>query len=235
MTKNPSSEVPEFAAAVLFDMDGLLVDSEPVWFDVEAEVMAGLGVRWTKADQAACVGGPTDRSSAYMLDLAGSDLRVEELEGRLVAGMVDRLHRHVPLRPGAVDLVDAVRSAGVPAALVSSSHRLLVDAALTGLGRERFDVTIAGDEIEYGKPGPEPYLAACAWLDVAPSRCVVLEDSPVGVASGQAAGCVVVAVPSVTPVEPADRRVVIDTLEGIDLNWLLSLPDAFAEDRVASC
>jgi HAD superfamily hydrolase (TIGR01509 family) len=225
MTEGLSRDSAPGAAAVLFDMDGLLVDSEPVWFDVEAEVMAGLGVRWTKADQAACVGGPTDRSSAYMLDLAGSELRVEELESRLVAGMVDRLRRHVPLLPGAAELLDAVRSAGVPAALVSSSHRLLVDAALTGLGWERFDVTIAGDEVEYGKPSPEPYLAACCWLGVPPSRCVVLEDSPVGVASGQAAGCVVVAVPSVTAIEPADRRVVLDTLDGVDPDWLLGLPE----------
>jgi HAD superfamily hydrolase (TIGR01509 family) len=211
-------------------MDGLLVDSEPVWFEVETDVMAGLGARWTKADQAACVGGPTGRSSAYMLDRASTDLRVEDLERRLVAGMVERLRRHVPLRPGAADLLDAVRSAGVPTALVSSSHRSLVDAALTGLDAERFDVTVAGDEVDVGKPDPEPYLAACCWLDVAPSRCVVLEDSPVGVASGQAAGCIVVAVPSVTPIESADRRVVLDTLDGVDPAWLLGLPAVFAPD-----
>ncbi len=216
---------------MLFDLDGLLIDSEPVWYAVEAEVMERLGARWTPADQEACVGGPVGKSVAYMLKVAGRDLSPTMLRDELLAGMRARLRTDVPLRPGAVELVDAVRASGVPTALVSSSYRSLVDAALQRLGGARFDVTVAGDEVERGKPDPEPYLAACAWLDAGPSRCVVVEDSPVGVASGQQAGCFVVAVPSVAGIEPADRRVVLDTLAGVDAEWLLGLPDAARNGR----
>src|SRR5207248_1241554 len=111
----------------------------------------------------------------------------------------------------------------VKTALVTSSYRVLVDAALGLLGPGRFDASVAGDELPAGKPDPAPYLAACARLGVNPRSCVVLEDAPNGVASAEAAGCVVV-VPSIAPVPPAPRRHVVTALSDIDVDWLLSLP-----------
>jgi beta-phosphoglucomutase-like phosphatase (HAD superfamily) len=112
----------------------------------------------------------------------------------------------------------------VPTALVSSSYRVLVDAALDSLGRERFDITLAGDEVAHGKPSPEPYLTACKMLGVMPSRCVIVEDAMSGVESGEAAGATVVAVPWVAAIEQTATRPVLSSLEKIDPSWLVTQP-----------
>src|SRR4051794_19766343 len=194
------------AAAVLFDMDGLLVDSEPVWYDVEAAAIERLGGRWAPEHQAALIGGTMDASCRYMIELTGASCSVEELAAELIDEMVRRFRRELPVHAGALELVDAVRAAGVPTGLVSSSYRVLIDAALERLGAARFDVSIAGDEVTRGKPDPEPYRTACERLGVEPGDVVVLEDAASGVASAEAAGCAVVAVPSVKAIEPARRR-----------------------------
>ena len=217
------------AAAVLFDMDGLLIDSEPVWYDVESEVVTRLGGTWSHEHQAACIGGTLDASCRYILDVTGASMSVEELTAMLLAGMVEHFHAGLPVHEGALELVDAVRARGVPTALVSSSYRVLVDAALDRIGTDsfgvgRFDVSVVGDEISRGKPHPEPYLTACEKLSVDPSRCVAIEDAVTGVQSAEAAGCVVVAVPSVAPIEAATRRHVRPSLTDIDVDWLLALP-----------
>lgn len=212
------------AAAVLFDMDGLLIDSEPVWYDVESDVVARLGGTWSHAHQAACIGGTLDASCRYIIEVTGASVTVEELTSMLLEGMVEHFHAGLPLHAGALQLVDAVRERGVPTGLVSSSYRVLVDAALDRIGAHRFDVSVVGDEITHGKPHPEPYLTACAKLAVDPLKCVALEDAATGVQSAEAAGCLVVAVPSVTPIEPTASRPVRATLTEIDVDWLLALP-----------
>jgi len=212
------------AAAVLFDMDGLLVDSEPVWFEVESAAVEQLGGSWAPEHQAALIGGTMDASCRYMIDHTGADITVEELSEQLIAEMVRRFGVDLPVHVGALELVDAVRAAGVPTGLVSSSYRVLVDAALDRLGRHRFDVTVAGDEVLRGKPDPEPYRRACEQLRVSPRATVVLEDAASGVAAAEAAGCVVVAVPSVAPIDVAPGRAVVRRLLDIDLDWLLSRP-----------
>ena len=212
------------AAAVLFDLDGLLLDSEPVWYDVETAVVTRLGGVWGPEHQAACIGGTLDASCRYILELTASDLSVERLSDVLLEEMAAHFRSSLPLHDGALELVDAVRAAGVPTALVSSSYRVLIDAALELLGAHRFDVSVAGDEISRGKPDPEPYLTACARLGVEPRQCVVLEDAVNGVRSAEAAGCIVVAVPSVTPIEPTSMRPVVAALAEIDAAWLLRLP-----------
>jgi len=142
----------------------------------------------------------------------------------LLARMVELFATEVRVRPGAIELLAALDHAGVPQALVSSSYRVLVNAVLAhGFGP--FAMTLAGDEVLHGKPSPEPYLTACARLRVQPERCVVLEDSSAGVASGEAAGCAVVAVPSVAGVgfEAAPRRLVAASLRSLDVSALRRL------------
>ena len=212
------------AHAVLFDLDGLLVDSEPVWYDVESAVVTGLGGVWGHEHQAACIGGTLDATCRYMIDVAGAKSTVEELTERLLTEMVRRFTSSLPIHEGALELVDAVRAAGVPTGLVSSSYRVLIDAALQRLGAYRFDVSVAGDEIVRGKPDPMPYLVACDRLAAEPAATVVIEDAANGVASAEAAGCVVVAVPSVAPIAPAPRRHVVSALTDISIDWLLALP-----------
>lgn len=211
------------AGAVLFDLDGLLIDSEPLWYEAEYAVVTRLGGSWGPADQQACIGGTMDASARYMIEVAGARGSVEAISEELIDEMVKRFRTELPLHDGALALVDAVRETGTPVGLVSSSYRRLIDAALDCLGGHRFDVTVAGDEVAHGKPHPEPYLTACARLGVEPSRSVVLEDAVNGVRSAEAAGCLVVVVPSVAPIEATPTRRVFGSLTEIDPQWLLQL------------
>jgi beta-phosphoglucomutase-like phosphatase (HAD superfamily) len=112
---------------------------------------------------------------------------------------------------------------GVPMALVSSSYRVLVDAALETIGRHWFATTVAGDEVRHGKPHPEPYLTAARRLGVEPATCVVFEDSPTGLAAGEAAGCYCVAMPNVVPISAGPRRTVLASLADVDVDALLAV------------
>ncbi|WP_240809907.1 HAD family phosphatase [Actinomadura sp. WMMA1423] len=209
--------------AVLFDMDGLLIDSEHVWLEVESEVMAWLGGEWSPAHQERLVGGSLYLAVDYMLELTGADAPREEVGRRMLDGMAERLGACVPMMPGAKDLLAEVRAAGMAAALVSSSHRRLIEPVLDAVGREHFALSVAGDEVARTKPHPEPYLTAAARLGADPARCVVLEDSPNGVAAAEAAGCVTVAVPGLLPIPPAPGRTVVASLREVDLERLRSL------------
>lgn len=218
-------------AAVLWDMDGLLVDTEPLWTIAETELAQRLGGRWDDNVKAAVVGTRLDVAVPSILRWFGADptpLAVAEVSSWLLARMVKLFEEPLAVRPGVSDLLATVASAGVPQALVSSSYRVLVDAVLAHaprLGWAPFALSLAGDEVARGKPDPEPYLTAAARLGVDPAHCVVLEDSPSGVASGEAAGCAAVAVPSVAGVsfDPAPRRLVFETLEGLTLENLAQL------------
>jgi HAD superfamily hydrolase (TIGR01509 family) len=213
--------------AVLFDMDGLLVDSEPLWTIAEEELSERLGGTWDDVIKAEVVGTRLDVSVPRIVRYFGvepTDSAVEEARHFLMARMVELYATELPVHEGALELLDALNERGVPTALVSSSYRELVDAALSALAGHEFKLTLAGDEVQHGKPDPEPYLKACATLGVEPARTVVLEDARSGVQSAEAAGCAVLVVPFVAPIEPAPRRWVVRTLAGIDVDWLLSLP-----------
>jgi HAD superfamily hydrolase (TIGR01509 family) len=214
------------AAAVLFDMDGLLIDSEPLWTIAEVELIKTLGGEWTDEVKAAVVGTRIDAAMAVILewyDAPRSPAEVTAAVGFLLGRMVELFRDELPLMPGAIELVDGVRRAGARTALVTSSYRVLLDAAVDSIGADRFDVTIAGDEVRHGKPDPEPYLLACKRLGVDPTAAVVVEDAMSGVRSGEAAGCTVVAVPHVAPIEATARRPVVSSLTAIDPVWLLNL------------
>jgi HAD superfamily hydrolase (TIGR01509 family) len=125
--------------------------------------------------------------------------------------------------PGASRLLAELYEYEVPTALVSASHRRIIDRVLASLGPHHFALTVAGDEVPRTKPHPEPYLAAAAGLGVDPARCVVVEDTATGVAAAEAAGCQVVAVPSLAPIAAAPGRTVVTSLEEIDLTFLHGL------------
>jgi len=209
-------------------MDGLMVDSEPLWTVAESELARALGGDWTDEVKALVVGTRLDVAVPAILHYFGvqpTPSQVAETSAWLLGRMVELFAADLPLLPGVGDLLTALAGQGVPMALVSSSYRVLVDAVL-GHGVGPFDLTLSGDEVHCGKPDPEPYLTAAARLGVDPRRCVVLEDSPAGVASGEAAGCAVMAVPSVAGVrlQSRTRRRVVQSLDGVtveDLRLLL--------------
>lgn len=212
--------------AVLFDMDGLLVDSEPLWFEVESSVMARLGGQWGEADQQALVGGSLDRTVAYLLERALRPASPDDVGRWLVDGMTSVISsRELTVLPGVRELLDEVRSAGLPHALVTSSERQIMDAVIAQIGVS-FPVTVCAEDVCRAKPDPEPYLLAAARLGADPRHCVALEDSPNGAAAAEAAGCRLVAVPSLTPIPAGPGRIVVTSLSQIDLARLRSLVSA---------
>ncbi|BBC37822.1 Hydrolase [Streptomyces graminofaciens] len=209
--------------AVLLDMDGTLVDTEGFWWDVEVEVFGALGHTLDETWRHVVVGGPMSRSAGFLIEATGADITLAELTVLLNDGFEERIGRALPLMPGAARLLAELATHGVPTALVSASHRRIIDRVLTGLGPQHFALTIAGDEVERTKPHPDPYLLAAAGLGADPTRCAVIEDTATGVAAAEAAGCHVVAVPSVAPIAPAVRRTVVASLEEVDLPFLRGL------------
>jgi HAD superfamily hydrolase (TIGR01509 family) len=210
--------------AVLFDLDGLLVDSEPLWFEVERSVMARLGGQWGPADQDALIGGSLERTVTYLLAKAPQPPPAlpGEVARWLLDGMTELvLARGLPVQPGARELLAEVAAAGIPHALVTSSARQIMLAALAVTGM-RFPVTVCGEDVHRTKPDPEPYLCAAARLGVAPGGCVVCEDSPSGVAAARAAGCPVIAVPSV-PIPAMPGLVTVTSLTVVDLAMLTGI------------
>jgi HAD superfamily hydrolase (TIGR01509 family) len=213
----PAASAAGRLAGVTFDMDGLLVDSEPLWFLAESAVMARLGGDWGPADQHALVGGSLETAVAYLLAKATRPAAAAVVGRWLVETMVDLVAaRPLTVLPGAADLVREVQAAGLPHALVTSSVPAVADAVLARLD-VRFDVIVTAADVRHTKPDPEGYLLAAAKLGAEPRHCIALEDSPNGAAAAEAAGYHVVAVPSVVPVPPRPGRVVLDTLAGVSL------------------
>ncbi len=166
-------------------MDGTLVDTEGFWWDVEKEVFAGLGHRLDEAWRDVVVGGPMSRSAGYLIDVTGADIRLDELTVLLNDGFENRISRGVPLMPGAERLLAELAVYEVPTALVSASHRRIIDRVLESVGRHHFALTVAGDEVARTKPHPEPYLTAAAGFGADPWRCAVIEDTATGVAAAE--------------------------------------------------
>jgi len=210
--------------AVLWDMDGTLVDSEKVWAEVQIELLGSLGVVWTVEDCMQLVGSDLrDAVRVWMARIPDGVINPEELAERMFRTVVEALRREVEFRPGAVELLQALKKAEVPCALVSASYRVMIDAVLTHLPPEPFDVIVAGDEVVNGKPHPEPYLTAAGKLGVDPAQCVVIEDSNTGTEAGTAAGAYVVAVPQWVTIPEAPRRLVVDSLEPLSPESLRDL------------
>jgi HAD superfamily hydrolase (TIGR01509 family) len=196
------SSVPAFDA-VVFDLDGVLVDSEVWWNDVRIEFARRHGRAWTEDDQRAVMGGNSRQWSATMRERLRLDLAPEDIERDIVDGVVARYEAEgPPLIAGAVEVVRRV-ARDLPIAVASSAHREVIDAALRALGlADAFAVIVSSDEVGRGKPEPDVYREAARRLGVAPGRCLVVEDSRNGVLAARAAGMTVVLVPNET-VPPA--------------------------------
>ena len=216
-------DVTDGLEAVLFDMDGLLVDTEPLWFETETEVMARLGGPWTEADQERLLGGSMEHTVGYLLAKATRPASPAEVARWMTDGMLRRAAAgRVIIRPGARELLAEVAAACLPHALVTGSQREFTEAVVTSTGLS-FTAIVTGDDVTRPKPDPEPYLLAAKLLAAAPENCVALEDSPNGVTSATAAGCKVVAVPSLVPIPKAPGRLVTASLSEISLPALRDL------------
>lgn len=215
-----SATPPTPPAAVLWDMDGTLVDTEPHWIAAETALLGRYGASWTHEQALSLVGNALPESgrvlAAHLEAETGVRLDPAAVVAELVEAVVAQVSAAVVWRPGAVELLEALAGAGVPCALVTMSYRSLAETVARVLPGA-FAVVVAGDEVERGKPAPDPYLRAAELLGVDPARCVVLEDSPTGIASGEAAGCRVVACPHMVPIPPAPGRSRVASLAEVDL------------------
>lgn len=208
-------------AAVLFDMDGTLVDSERLWDIALAELAQRYGGTLSTAARRAIVGTGMADSMRILHDDLGQPHRDPQASAEWINTRILELFRTgLQWRPGALALLGAVRQARIPTALVTSSGRPLVEIALDTLGRDSFDVVVCGDEVDATKPHPEPYLTAARLLGVPIDRCVAIEDSATGVASAVAAGAAVLAVPAEVPLAPTDGVHQLESLLLADLELL---------------
>ena len=220
-------------AAVLFDMDGTLVDTEPYWIAAEFDIVEMHGGTWSHEHAKALVGSDLLDSGAYIRQHGGVDRTPTEIVEMLLDRVVERIRAEVPWRPGARELLGSVRGSGIDTALVTMSWKRFSDEVVNCLPSGSFTVSVTGDEVLQGKPHPEPYLLAAERLGVRADECVAIEDSPTGVRSALAAGCRVIGVPHVVDVpaelatlpESIGQLALIPTLDGVGLDDLVRIFD----------
>jgi HAD superfamily hydrolase (TIGR01509 family) len=201
-------------------MDGTLVDTEPYWMECEFALAAKYGGTWSREHGLAVVGGDLIDSATYMREHMGIDRTPREIVEELLDGVVERVRREIPWRPGARELLGALRELDVPCALVTMSWRRFVEPVVQAVPEGSFAAVVCGDEVSHGKPHPEPYLRAAELLGVAPGETLAIEDSSTGAASAEAAGCRVLVVPSHVAVAPGERRVLRESLVGLEAHAL---------------
>jgi len=204
-------------------MDGTLVDTEPYWIECEFALAERYGGTWSREHGLAVIGLDLIDSATYMREHMRIDLTPRQIIEELLVGVVQRIETEMPWRPGARELLAALKANEVPCALVTMSWRRFVDPVLRALPEGSFDVVVCGDEVAHGKPHPEPYLRAADLLGCAPGETLAIEDSQTGATSAEAAGCRVLVVPSQVEMPPNGGWVLRDTLVGLEPHDLVAL------------
>jgi HAD superfamily hydrolase (TIGR01509 family) len=214
-------------AAVLWDMDGTLVDTEPYWMQAEIELVASFGGIWTAQDGLTLVGSGLWYSAGVLRD-RGVALGLDEIVTRLTDRVLEQVEVEVPWRPGALELLAELKAARIRTALVTMSIRRMAEHVAGSAPAGTFDVIVAGDEVTHSKPHPEPYLRGAQLLEVAAHDCVAVEDSWPGLESAAAAGAVCIGVPLHVSLPDDVSYTVWDTLDG---KGLADLADVFQSAR----
>jgi HAD superfamily hydrolase (TIGR01509 family) len=208
-------------SAILFDMDGTLIDSEPLWLKAEIEVMAEVGCHWDEQDQINCLGGPAERTERYMQERSQNIKPYGYFINRLHEVMRARITNELDLIPNALSLLKECKDAGIKTALVTASSRDLMSIVLKRFPPGTFDVVVSGDDVEKSKPDPAPYLLAAKQLSVNILKCLVLEDSLTGVQSGLSSGAKVIGIPHLVQMSEHPNLRVISSLDEITLSDIL--------------
>ena len=201
-----------FFDAVFFDMDGLMVDSEPEWLQSEIDVTAPYGYIWLEEDQIACLGGPLSRVGQYMYDKCAQQQSPEFFTQSLIDTQAAKMRGNTPTMPGAVELVRELQFHGIKTAWVSASPRNIVDAVLDNLGHDLFPFSISSDDVVNTKPHPDAYLKAANISQSDIANCLVFEDSLTGMKAATSSGAYLIAVPHLVTIEESARVRVIKSL-----------------------
>ena len=209
-------------SAILFDMDGTLINSEPLWLQAEIEIMAELGCHWDQQDQINCLGGPMERTEKYMQERSNNVKPFGYFERRLDELMEYKLSNELELIPNARELLEECKSSGIKIALVTASNGRQMRSVLSRFPKGFFDAAVSRDDVEKSKPDPAPYLLAANLLGVKNEFCVVFEDSPTGVLSGLRSGAQVIGIPHLTQIEPHVNLRLIDAIADVNLEHLIS-------------
>jgi HAD superfamily hydrolase (TIGR01509 family) len=218
--------VAPFPAAVLWDMDGTLVDTEPYWMATEFALAEKYGGTWSDEHALNLVGKALLDSGDYIRVHMDIDRTPQQIVDELLDGVVARVQDAIPWRPGGRELLEDLNANGVPCALVTMSWQRFVRPILAQLPADTFASVVTGDRVEFGKPHPEPYLKAAAELGLDPATCVAIEDSNTGAKSAVAAGCTVLCVPNHVPILEGERRVFVESLAGMDSTGLATVTGA---------
>ena len=209
--------------AVLWDMDGTLIDSEPHWLRSERDLAEAHNADWTEDDGKSLVGLSLKESSRIFKEKLGLKLSSDEIIQQLTHSVSEGLKKEIIWRPGAKELLQALRKRGIKTALVTMSLRSMALQVVDAMGFDAFDIVVAGDDVVHGKPHAEPYLKAAKLLGVDPKDCVAFEDSISGILSAEAAGTKAVGIPNVMMIPSRDGRILWDTLEGKTIKDLKGL------------
>ena len=203
-------------SGVLWDMDGTIVDTEPYWIEAEHRLTAEFGLPWSEEEGLKLVGNALTVSAQVFIDL-GVPLEPLEIINRLTRDVIAQVQERVPFRPGVRDMFAQLRAAGIPSAMVTMSFRPLADAVVANLPEGTFDAVITGDEVQHGKPHPEPYEVGAKALGLRPQQCIAIEDSLNGAFSASSAGAHTLVVPCHVDIPEDPRWSIAQSLDGLSL------------------
>ena len=213
----------QLPAAVLWDMDGTLIDSEPYWMKSEGSFARANNSSWTEQDGLSLVGMSLYDSSKIIKERVGSDLEPEQIIQKLTDDVAAQLKQEIFWRPGARELLVLLRKKKIKTALVTMSMHTMAKQVAESIGFEAFDVIVAGDDVRLGKPHPEPYLKAAELLGVNPEDCVAFEDSLTGLRSAEAANTKAVGIKNIVDIPMEPGRILWPSLEGVTVSDLRRL------------
>jgi len=215
----------DYPKAVLWDLDGTIIDSEPYWLISEQRLVESFGGEWSEADGLSLVGSGLMNAAAF-LNKRGVDMPLNDIVDRMVSEVNEMVEREIPWRPGARELIRSIHEAGIPQAMVTMSYRSSAVVIADALGV--FVDLITGDAVTHPKPHPEPYLLGAAAVGASARDCVAMEDSGPGAESAVAAGCATIAVPMHIPLPESPNYTLWHSLVGRDVSHIA---DAFGSTR----
>lgn len=207
-------------AAVLWDMDGTLVDSEHYWLSSEQELASTVGAIWTEQDGIDMIGMSLYDSSRIIKQKLNLEMSTQEIIDWLTKAVIAKLAQDLPWRPGAKQILQSLRNEGISTALVTMSMRDNAEAVVARMGFDAFDLIVAGNDVQHGKPHPEPYLKAAEQLGVDIRDCIAFEDSISGLRSAEASGAIAIGVPNLVKLPPFEGRIIWPTLQGVTVSDL---------------